>query len=64
MARAYPIPEERRVEHPKHGPLHRLKRLSRFLGNDRVDDVAVQAALIPYTVARLGNPRWLGLAVD
>jgi len=64
LAGAYPIPEEHRVENPKHGLLHRLKRLSRFLGNDRVDDVAVQAALIPHTVARLGNPRWLGLAID
>ncbi|MHB1161244.1 MAG: transposase [Chloroflexota bacterium] len=64
LARAYPTPEERRVEDPKHDLLHRLKRLWRFLGNERVDDVAVQAALIPHTLARLGNPRWLGLAID
>lgn len=64
LARAYPTPNERRVECPKHDLLHRLKRLSRFLGNERVDDVAVQAALIPHTIGRLGNPRWLGLAID
>lgn len=64
LARAYPTPEQRRVECPKHDLLHRLKRLSRFLGNDRVDDVAVQTAFIPHTVGRLGNPRWLGLAID
>lgn len=64
LARSYPISEERRVENPKHGLLHRVKRLSRFLGNDRVDDLAVQTALIPHTLARLGNPRWLGLAID
>lgn len=64
LARAYPTPEERRVEDPKHNLLHRLKRLWRFLNNERVDDVAVQVALIPHTVDRLGRPRWLGLAID
>jgi len=44
--------------------LHRLKRLWRFLNNERVDDLAVQVALIPYPVDRLGRPRWLGLAID
>lgn len=64
LARAYPTPELRRVEDPKHDLLHRLKRLSRFLNNERVDDVAVQTALIPHIVGRLGNPRWLALAID
>ena len=64
LARAYPTPEERRVECPKHDLSHRLKRLSRFLGNDRVDDIAVQSAFIAHTVGRLGTPRWLGLAID
>ncbi|MHB0871216.1 MAG: transposase [Chloroflexota bacterium] len=64
LARAYPTPEVRRVEAPKHDLLHRLKRLSRFLGNDRVDDIDVQTAFIAHTVGRLGNPRWLGLAID
>jgi len=64
LARAYPTPEERRAEDPKHNLLHRLKRLWRFLNNERVDDLAVQVALIPYPVDRLGRPRWLGLAID
>jgi hypothetical protein len=64
LARAYPTPPERRVAQPKHDLLHRVKRLWRFLANERVDAVAVQTALIPYTVAQLGRPRWLGLAID
>ena len=64
LARVYPSPEHRRVENPKHDLLHRLKRLWRFVNNDRVNDIAVQAAIIPHTIARLGNPRWLGLAID
>lgn len=64
LARVYLTPEQRRVEDPKHDLLHRVKRLWGFVGNDRVDDVAVQVALIPHTIARLGHPRWLGLAID
>lgn len=64
LARAYPIPKERRVESPKHCLLHRLKRLWRFTDNERVDAQAVQLALIPHTVFRLGRPRWVGLAID
>jgi len=64
LARAYPTPKERRVASPKHDLLHRVKRLWRFMGNDRVDALGVQTALIPYTVAGLGFPRLLGLAID
>lgn len=64
LARAYPTPKERRVEAPKHDLLHRLKRLWRFIDNERVDALAVQAAFVPHTVARLGPPRLLGLAID
>ncbi len=66
LARAYPRPEpaQRRVAQPKHDRLHRVKRLWRFLGNERVDPLAVQVALIPSTVAALGCPRGLGLAID
>jgi Transposase DDE domain len=64
LARAYPPPAERRVPRPKHGLRHRLKRLWRFLDNGRVDPLAVQAALVPEVVARLGCPKRLGLAVD
>jgi Transposase DDE domain len=64
LARAYPTPARRRVAAPRHDLLHRVKRLWRFTANPRLDAQAVQTALIPHTVARLGRPRWLGLAVD
>lgn len=66
LARSYPrpVPDQRRVPAPKHDLLHRLKRLSRFLGNPRVDALAVQVALIPTTILALGRPRLLGLAID
>ena len=64
LARAYPIPDERRVQDPKHCLLHRLKRLWRFTTNERVDAREVQLALVCHTIFRLGYPRWVGLAVD
>lgn len=64
LARAVPTPSKRRVERPKHDLLHRLKRLWRFVDNERVDPQAVQLALIPYTLSSLGRPRLLGLAID
>src|SRR3954470_2106423 len=64
LARAYPTPDERRVAAPKHDLLHRLKRLWRFTGNERVDALETQMAFVPHLVARLGFPRWLGLAID
>lgn len=64
LARCFPVPDQRRTTAPAHELLHRLKRLSRFLGNDRVDPVAVQLACVPAVLARLGHPRWVGLVVD
>jgi hypothetical protein len=64
LARAYPTPKERRVASPKHDLLHRIKRLWRFIGNERVNALGVQTTLVPYTIARLGSPRLLGLAID
>jgi hypothetical protein len=64
LARAYPTPKERRLTSPKHDLLHRIKRLWRFTDNERVDALQVQMALVPYTIARLGSPRLLGLAID
>jgi DDE family transposase len=64
LARAYPTPPVRRVAAPRHDLLHRLKRLWRFLDNGRVDPLAVQAAAVPYLVAKLRRGRWIGLAVD
>ena len=64
LARAYPTPKKRRVGAPKHDLLHRLKRLWRFTDNERVDASEVQLALVAHTIARLGFPRLLGLAID
>jgi hypothetical protein len=64
LARAYPIPANRRIQAPKHCLLHRLKRLWRFTDNERVDALQVQVALVCHTVCRLGCPRLLGLAID
>jgi DDE family transposase len=64
LAKAFPRPPTRRTAAPKHELLHRLKRLSRFLSNAQVDPVALQVAFIPTVLARLGNPRQLGLVLD
>jgi hypothetical protein len=64
LARAYPTPKERRLPAPKHDLLHRIKRLWRFIDNERVDALGVQTALVAYTIARLGFPRLLALAID
>jgi hypothetical protein len=64
LARAYPTPEKRRVAAPKHELLYRIKRLWRFTDNERVDALEVQMALVAHTIARLGFPHLLGLAID
>ena len=64
LARAYPTPSQRRVAAPKHDLLHRLKRLWRFIDNGRVEALEVQLAFVPHTLARLGYPRLVGLAID
>lgn len=64
LARAYPVPEQRRVASPKHCLLHRLKRLWRFADNDRVNALEVQLAFVAHTLARVGFPRLVGLAID
>jgi hypothetical protein len=64
LARAYPTPQQRRVDAPKHDLLHHLKRLWRFTDNERVDALETQVAFVPHVVGRLGNPRLLGLAID
>ncbi len=47
LARALPTPQKRRVQRPKQDLLHRLKRVWRFVDNERVDSEAVQLAMIP-----------------
>ncbi|HEV7215247.1 MAG TPA: hypothetical protein VGP33_08985 [Chloroflexota bacterium] len=57
LAKAFLVLEIRQVPAAKHELLHRLQRLSRFLGNDQVDPVAVQVASIPAILRKLGSPR-------
>lgn len=45
LARCYPIPSQRKVEHPKHGLLHRVKRVWRFIRNPRLDQEALMLRL-------------------
>lgn len=45
LARAYPIPPKRKVDRPKHGLLHRVKRLWRFLHNPHLDLEALMLRL-------------------
>ena len=45
LARAYPLPNRRKVPQPKHGLLHRLKRVWRFLANPRPDPSALMLRL-------------------
>lgn len=54
LARAYPLPPVRKLPHPKHGLLHRLKRLSRFLDNPRLDQDTIMRSLtrLSYTVCQ------------
>jgi hypothetical protein len=63
LARAYPTPEERKTAAPKHDLLHRLKRLWRFIENERVDGPGHPGSLRsprrrsarPSSLARLGH---------
>lgn len=64
LARTYPWPMQRRLPEPKHAFFYPLKRLWRFLNNQRVDPLIVQTAFVPYVVSKLGNPRWLALSID
>lgn len=54
LARSFPIPEVRKVESPKHGLLHRVKRLWRFLHNDLLDTEGLSKALtvLSYSVSQ------------
>lgn len=54
LARSYPMPSQRRLNHPKHGLLHRLKRLWCFLDNPRPDEEVLSQRLLrlSYSVCR------------
>ena len=46
LARGYPVPVRRKCAHPKHGLLHRVKRLWRFLGHPTVDETGLRQRLV------------------
>jgi hypothetical protein len=56
LARAYPIPTQRKTVKPKHGLLHRLKRLWRFLDNPRPDHSALMLRLVRLSCSDCRSP--------
>lgn len=54
LARTYPIPVQRKVPKPKNGLIYRVKRLWRFLDNDRLDEDGLMQRLVrlSYSVCR------------
>ena len=66
LTRAYPTPKGAPSGFSQVRPAPPPKELWRFspTTNGSIDPLAVQLALVPHTVACLGFPRLLGLAVD
>lgn len=54
LARAYPVPDVRRVKSPRHGLLHRVKRLWRFLANPRLgtEEMMRNLTVLSYSVCQ------------
>ena len=65
LARTYPVAAVRKVAQPKHGLLHRVKRLVRFLRHPTLDVPVVQQRLVRLSSTACTVPdRWLPLLVD
>ena len=65
LARTYPVPAQRKVEQPKHGLLHRVKRLSRFLRHPTLRVPEVQERLVRLSATACTVPDlWLPILVD
>lgn len=65
LAQHFPMPEQSKVAEPKHGLWHRLKRLRRFLANERVDHEAVMKKLLHLGLSVSDEPGYrLSLLVD
>lgn len=65
LARTYPVAARRRVVQPKHGLLHRVKRLWRFLHHPRLAVSEVQARLVRLSYTACTVPDcWLPILVD
>lgn len=65
LARAFPCPPQPKVPQPKHGLLHRVKRLWRFLAHPALDETTLRAALARLACSACRSPGpWLPLLVD
>jgi DDE family transposase len=65
LARTYPVPPQCKVAKPKHGLLHRVKRLWRFLAHPTLDVGAVQERLVRLSATACDVPGlWLPILVD
>lgn len=65
LARTYPVPATRKAAQPKHGLLHRVKRLSRFLRHPTLDVSVVQQRLVRLSSTACTVPDlWLPILVD
>ena len=65
LARTYPVATVRKVAQPKHGLLHRVKRVSRFLRHPTLDVPAVQQRLVRLSSTACTVPGlWLPILVD
>ena len=62
-ARILPAPKQPRVPHPKHGLLHRIKRVWRWVSHPRLDPIELQLRAVPWLWKAMGRPRrWILLA--
>lgn len=65
LARTYPVPVQRKLVSPKHGLLHRVKRLSRFLCHPTLTVPTVQQRLVRLSSTACTVPGlWLPILVD
>ena len=56
LARSYPIPRQRKVSRPKHGLLHRTKRLWRFLAHPKLDERGLMKRLTRLSTSICRSP--------
>jgi hypothetical protein len=65
LARTYPVARQRKVARPKHGLLHRVKRLWRFLAHPTLEIVPLQERLVRLASTACTVPDlWLPLLLD
>ncbi len=59
LARGYPLPARRKTRAPKHGLLHRVKRLWRFLAQTAVDEAGLRQRLVRLASGACRTPNLL-----